>query len=236
MKSLNKDWFIENLVDFEYKKYVLMAYLQNVHKSFNEHKLYPQLGDLVSHYRNLLEFNRNRELLYNQFPEEAVDFDFEKFKVTYKKVINDDNLMDELSQIVDFSLPRIKHGLSIGKELFETIEDKIEIMPIGIMPLYKLEGYLLLKIGNTSTTDAYQYRITLFEDAYDNYRGIRTEYVTTYTHGITSTFEYMKSDLIKNIKDMPNPATYLVLTPAEYPQQEAILPITKRKFIREFEK
>lgn len=36
MKSLRPNWFFEDLPDFEYKKYVLLAYLQDVHAQFTE--------------------------------------------------------------------------------------------------------------------------------------------------------------------------------------------------------
>ena len=43
MKSLSETWFAEGYIDFELKKYTLLAYLQQVNKYFNENKLYPQL-------------------------------------------------------------------------------------------------------------------------------------------------------------------------------------------------
>ena len=54
MVSLDKNWLTEGLIDFEYKKYELLAYLKNVGKSFSENRLYPFLGDLIFHYNNIL--------------------------------------------------------------------------------------------------------------------------------------------------------------------------------------
>ena len=48
MKRLSETWFAEGYIDFELKKYTLLAYLQEVNKYFNENKLYPQLADAVS--------------------------------------------------------------------------------------------------------------------------------------------------------------------------------------------
>ena len=41
MKTLSETWFADGYIDFELKKYVLLAYLQEVSKCFNENKLYP---------------------------------------------------------------------------------------------------------------------------------------------------------------------------------------------------
>jgi hypothetical protein len=43
MKKLSDTWFADGYVDFELKKYTLLAYLQEVNKYFNQNKLYPLL-------------------------------------------------------------------------------------------------------------------------------------------------------------------------------------------------
>ena len=53
MKQLSETWFAEGYIDFELKKYVLLAYLQEINKYFYENKLYPQLADLIFHYNNI---------------------------------------------------------------------------------------------------------------------------------------------------------------------------------------
>jgi hypothetical protein len=53
MERLKDGWLTEGLIDFEYKKYQLMAYFKHVKESFNRVELYPFLSDLVFHYRNL---------------------------------------------------------------------------------------------------------------------------------------------------------------------------------------
>ena len=50
MKQLSETWFVEGYIDFELKKYTLLAYLQQINKYFNENKLYPQLSDLFFPY------------------------------------------------------------------------------------------------------------------------------------------------------------------------------------------
>jgi len=63
MKQLSDTWFAEGYIDFELKKYTLLAYLQEINKYFNENKLYPQLGDVVFHYNNLVAFRENKKFL-----------------------------------------------------------------------------------------------------------------------------------------------------------------------------
>ncbi len=41
MESLKDNWLTEGLIDFEYKKYVLLAYMKRVKESFGRVELYP---------------------------------------------------------------------------------------------------------------------------------------------------------------------------------------------------
>ena len=56
MKTLSETWFAEGYIDFELKKYMLLAYLQEINKGFTENKLYPQLADIIFHYNNVIAF------------------------------------------------------------------------------------------------------------------------------------------------------------------------------------
>jgi hypothetical protein len=67
MKSLSETWFADGYIDFELKKYTLLAYLQEINKYFNENKLYPQLADIIFHYNNLVA-QGNKRFLQEHFP------------------------------------------------------------------------------------------------------------------------------------------------------------------------
>ena len=136
--------------------------------------------------------------------------------------------MDTLSEIVNFAIPRFKERMDQGVVLYEDIAYHISIEPIGITPLYKDEGYLLLFINNTKTVYVHQYKITVFEQANESYRAIRTELLEEMQWSLVNTFEHIKRDLIKRNRHLPNPAAYLALSQSHYPLQETLLPITKR--------
>ena len=67
MKKLSDTWFAEGRIDFELKKYTLLAYLQEVNRYFNENKLYPQLADIIFHYNNIVAFRENKKYLQEHF-------------------------------------------------------------------------------------------------------------------------------------------------------------------------
>lgn len=231
MKKLDFNWFTEGLADFEYKKYILLAYLQHVNEDFKENKLYPSLAELVEHYRNLKLFEEKRNELYNEFPSEISELDFKNFRLVYEKTIKNDELMEEIEQIVNYSIPKFKYTIEDGRHRYEDIESHMSFTPVGILPLYKNEGYLLIKNGPSPQTQVYQYRITIFENADERFRGIRTTYVKTYRHSLLYTFQNIKNELAKE-GELPNPATYLAESGTYYPLEETLLPIAGRILVR----
>jgi len=232
MKKLELNWFTTGLQDFEYKKYILLAYLQHVHKDFEENRLYPQLGELFQHYKSLELFLKTKENIYKEFPKKLSRLDFENFKVKYQQTIKDSELMDTITRIVEFSIPKLKTELTEGKLRYDAIEASIYFSPIGIVPIYKNEGYLLLKSGKTNDTQVYQYQISLFENAGEKYKGIHTAWVANYSHSWVYTFENIKKELIKTREVLPNPATYIAETKSYFPQTETLLPIAKRLLVQ----
>jgi hypothetical protein len=232
MKELNKNWITEGLMDFEYKKYLLLAYLQYVKENFNEKKLYPYLSDLLFHYKNLLSIKENKKLLRENFPKQISKADFEKLEIIYDELINDDKVMQDIEEILMYSLPKLKEHLIEGKDLYEFVEDKLTISPVGVSPLYPDEGYLLIYKPGQRQTQVFEYQISIFHNADEKYRGVHTHFLETVSKSVFETFESIKIGLIKKYKKMPNPATYLVDSKVDYPFQETLLPIAKRLLVK----
>ncbi len=232
MNELPKDWLTHGLIDYEYKKYVVMAYLKDVKENFNQYILYPFLSDLVFHYKNLLSIKENKKLIYENFPKVISKADFEKLQITYKKIIDDDDVMKEIEDILDFSLGKFKDLLDEGKDIYEFVEDHVEIAPIGVSPLYAKEGYLLINQKEKPDMAVYRYLITVFENANETFRGVHTEYLETVNKSISHTYENLKLELIRKYNYFPNPATYLVMAKVKLPFEQTLFPVAKRLLVK----
>jgi len=124
MDQLNENWLTEGLVDFEYKKYMLLAYLKKVKESFTRVELYPFLSDLVFHHRNLIAVKENKAMIYDRFPKRLSLENLQNLKVNYKKIVEDDAVMQEIESIIDFALPQFKSSLEEGSFIYEYIASR----------------------------------------------------------------------------------------------------------------
>jgi hypothetical protein len=232
MKSLSETWFAEGRIDFELKKYTLLAYLQEVNRYFTESKLYPQLTDIIFHYNNIVAFRENKKYLQEHFPKKFSGIQMEKLQLLYEQMINDDELMQELEDIIHYSAGKIRHTIRQGTEIYEFVEEKINISPVGIIPLDIQEGYFFLSSGHTAQTGVYYYRLSIFEKHDEKYRSIKTVFIDNWYRSISSTYEHIKSELIRHRKELPNPAVYSIETDLKFPVDETLLPVAKRSLVK----
>jgi hypothetical protein len=232
MKHLSETWFAEGYIDFELKKYTLLAYLQEINKYFFQNKLYPQLADLIFHYNNIVAFRENKKYLQEHFPKKLTGLQIEKLQVLYEQLIEDNELMQELEEIINYSAGEMKTAISSGAEIYEFVEGNLTITPIGIVPLDIQEGYFFLSAGNTKSTRVYHYRLSIFERHNEKFRSIKTSYLDMMQRSMVNTYENFKYDLIKQRSDLPNPAVYSIETELTFPVEETILPIAKRSLVK----
>lgn len=232
MDKLENNWLTDGLIDFEYKKYILLAYLKNIRQNFRVNKLYPFLSDLISHYQHLKRLQKDKIDLSNQFP---VAINLEELmaqKLKFERLIKDDEISQELEDIMVFSIDKMLDTVKAGKEIYEIIEGNMEIIPIGLTSLYQNEGYMFIDHTGKRSIHIYRYRISVFESPEDKYRAIHTTLIDRMRKSISTTYEQMRLKLVQENKDLPNPATYLINSKFTYPLKETVLPLAKRLLVR----
>ncbi|WP_158828739.1 hypothetical protein [Mucilaginibacter lacusdianchii] len=232
MKSLGVNWFIEGAIDFEYKKYVLLDYLQEINRHFDKSRLYPNLTDLIFHYNNLLSFKKDKSVLQQAFPQRLTQADIEAVKLTYQKMVQDDTTMHEIERIIAYALCKMDPALQTGREIYDFVESRLAIDPVGVVPLTPFYGYFNLRNGKETTNWIYEYQITIFESQDDKYRGINISLVDTYEQSLANTLESIKQKLIKKRKHLPNPAMYYVHSDITFPLEQTLLPVAKRSLVK----
>ncbi|MEM6523551.1 MAG: hypothetical protein AAGF85_01810 [Bacteroidota bacterium] len=232
MQKLKKDWVTDGLIDAEYKRYILLSYLKSVRKAFGQTELYPSLGELVFHYNNLLQIKKSKSLLSDRFPIGMTGIDKKKLELIYKEMIADDDIMKQLTDIIEYSLPQVKGVLEEGKEIYEFVESHCELLPIGLMPLYVDEGYFFVTMDARRDAEVYRYQVTLFEQPQESYRGIHVQLVDQMKRGVGVTYEGLKRKLINKYKDLPNPATFAIESKYTFPLDATLIPVAKRLLVR----
>lgn len=232
MDTLHPNWITEGIIDFEYKKYILLSYLQSTQKQFDDRKIYPFLSDLIHHQQNLVAIRDQKLRIEEQLPKEIKGIELSDYRIKYQPVEKHPDHLESIEQIIQFALPRINGQIRIAAEIYETAEHQIEIETVGIVPFYFNEGYLLFRTEGQSDTHVYAYELSIFESGNEQYRGLKTSYFESYPKTIYNYDEAIKADLIRKHRSLPNPATFSLYSKVNYPFQETIFPVAKRTFVR----
>lgn len=232
MKTLPKNWITEGLIDFEFKKYQLLSYLQETHKQFKAVKLYPVLGELIEHHRLLDELQSGKTELRNLFPKALTGIDLENIQLHYKPQVKDDEVMKEITLITEYALSKLSGQIDEGKAIYNYVEEQVEFEPVGIQPIYNKEGFILLSTEMSRDIHAFRYKSNLLQMAGERFRSITMWLVGIYQRTIVNTMEKIKMQLIRDIKELPNPATWRMHSHQDFPIEETLLPISKRLLLR----
>jgi hypothetical protein len=137
--------------------------------------------------------------------------------------------VEEVEQIVDFSIPLLERMIEKGRNELLRLEQAMNISPVGITPLMKQEGYLLLFTKKEKQIDVFSYKVSLFDHVQTFYPALKTTFVKSFENSLTQTFERIKLSLINSNIGMPNPATFLVSTALSLPVNFTFLPVAKLK-------
>jgi hypothetical protein len=99
---------------------------------------------------------------------------------------------------------------------------------VGIVPIYNREGYILLTQEQSSDIHAFRYKANLIQFAGERLRSISIWLVGIFGRTLVTTLEKIKLELVKEIKELPNPATFRLHSKQAFPIEETLLPIGKR--------
>lgn len=232
MRTLPKNWITDGLIDFEYKKYQLLAYLKATESEFKAIKLYPALSDLIEHHRTLSELDSGKTQLQSLFPKALNGIDFQNAQLHYQSKVQDGAIMEEIAQITKFALPKLKSQIEEGKTIFDFVEEQIQFEPVGIQPLYNREGYIFLTQEKKSEIHAFRYKSNFIQLAGERFRSISLWLIGVFQKTLANTLEKLKLQLVKEIRELPNPATWRLHSSQVFPIEATLIPVGKRLLLR----
>lgn len=235
METLSLNIFLQAADDIELSRYKVMAAIKNSSETLHKNMLYPDLAELIKLYSILNDIVTRRTLLHDSLPSKLVGFDLENKKAIYEKEELSESKTKLVFDFINWAMPKIKEIIDEGKAIFDFIENNLIIIGIGILPIYKKEGYFIIPDNQEDTMLVYRYEMTLFPAQGETFHTLKTNLVEAINSNDVSLVkpEEIKLEMIKRYPELPNPAAYKFYIDIDFPFAETILPIAKRKLIRE---
>lgn len=230
---LSLDLFTQVNADFEKRQYLILAGLKKIEDQFYLNKIYPHLTELVELFKILKEIKQKLEDLREEFPKRIKSVDLVNKKIEYEIVFVEGSDISLVEDLIEWVLPHIERVLNAGITIHEFVENDLSVEHVGIVPNYRDEGYFFLPDRKMDKLKLFQFELSIFKSAEDKYRSLKTRYVKSIQIGSARLSpNSIKLDLIKEKKDLPNPATFNFDTNLDYPFRETIFPVAKRKLMQ----
>jgi len=141
MAEMRPHWFLEDPIDFEYKYYVLMAYLMKVKENFNKPGFERYFKNLLSVKRDLESFIKNTE-----FSQKTLAKMTEEDRDNFYNIL-DRNLdhIGEIEEIAKNSVITIDNFLEENNEFYEKYNSLVDVE--SHCPKYNLwdQGFLIVR-------------------------------------------------------------------------------------------
>lgn len=233
MFKLSENWITEGLMDVEYKQYLLLAYLRDIHEVFNNKILYPPFAELIEHHRNLKTIKKNLQQIKSS-EKELKGIDWQNYQLIYQTPENTET--EIIEEIINFSIPKIEQEIQHGKEVFEEVEKKLKYTTVGLVPLHKDVGFFFVQNYPTSDFLVYKYEVSSFytqsQDNKTAYKKLQTEYIATYTLNLSKSLTSIKQEVLKQSPTPFSPAVYSFFPNQAASMEYTILPIVKRVLMK----
>lgn len=230
--KLPNDWLTGGLLDAEYKQYILLAWLKRWEREFRDVRIYPGLGHLTEAHRDLKTFQKEQRNWSKALQGPLQGLDFASRRLIYKHFNAHPELQAYLDELLAFSLPQIEKALATGRNLYDIVEEHLDLEPIGIQPLYRDEGYLFVYDEDQGAVNNYRYAKSRILLNGEQHVQLALNPVEQLKKSWTETFEQMKVRLTRQFPEWPNPAVFLARVSYSFPLQQTTLPVAKRRLIR----
>lgn len=230
--NLPPDWLTGGVLDAEYKQYILLAWLKQWEREFRDVKIYPGLGRLTETHRELSTFQVEQREWDKALRGPLQSLDFASRRLIYKHFNAHPELQQYLDDLLAFALPQIEKSIATGKNLYEIVEEHLELEPIGVQPLYRDEGYLLVYDEDLGEVNNYRYAKSKLILNGEHHVQLSLSPVEQVKKTWTETFEQMKIRLARQFPEWPNPAVFLARVSYSFPLQQTTLPVAKRRLVR----
>jgi len=221
---LGRNWFYRPRLDYELKQYEAMAFEQYLDKCLKENILVPPMHELEMQLHTVGGFlHEINQQVYSE-DKKISSIDLEKAVINYAHY--KDNCLQEIEQICNFLLKKIKPYHERFEDLRKKVMDEITLSPVGVCPVYCDEGWLLLQHRKKIDVFYYRHRKVLLEDSQQFFH---TDFYRSFDFSFADSLHEIKRQLVKEHREFPNPATYFASSASTWPVQETFLPLALQK-------
>lgn len=230
---LNLNLFTKVQDDVEKRQYIILAELKKISNEFQYYKIYPHLSGLIEIRKTLQDVIDRLADLRSKFPKRIGKIDWVNKTIEHEVVFVDGTDLKAVEDLITWALPKIDKVIHEGIAIHDYVEKELSVEHVGILPNYRDEGYFFIPDNQELKLNLFRFEVSIFQSAEDQYRSLKTKFLRALEQGRAHLSPgSIKLELIRQEKELPNPATYAFDTRLDFPFHHTILPVAKRKLMQ----
>jgi hypothetical protein len=229
---METDWVFQEPIDFEHKKYVLLAYFKKVDDLLLQNKIYPTFIELSLHLASLQTLVKEKVILSTNKTFLSCDDEVLLKELTAKSIpeLNTEEKL-ELQKIVHHSATQFLDYFSVVKSYWATIYESIDMtIKRNRKYLTKPKGYIVYTHTNHNHIHVWEYQINELAPNIDEYN-IKISLIYEGNKkelSLNKVIEQYSSFTERESKIAP---VFDFKSTKEYPIDETLLPLFKRRLL-----
>lgn len=230
--SMDTDWLIHEPIDFEHKKYILLAYFKKLDKLLDQNKIYPTFIELSLHLASIQTLIKENIILYTDKVFKSFDDEvlLKELKAKELPPISPEERI-EIDKILKYSSSKFFDYFNIVKSYWSLVYDSISVSIKRNKKNLKIgSGYMTFSHKKTNLIYVWEYEIKQYTpDLNEYFTDIKLIYEgdkkRLTLNEVIDNFSTFSNELIKTAP------VFSMKTSEEYPLNETLLPLFKRKLM-----
>jgi len=229
---METDWLFQEPIDFEHKKYVLLAYFKKIDEKLNQNKLYPTFIELSLHLASLQTLIKEHVVLSTNKNFTSYDDEVLLKELTAKSIPNlSDKDMNEVNKIIKHSSDKFLEYFNIVKSYWTIIYDSIELnVKRNRKSISKPKGYMVYTETETNKIFVWEYVLNPLSPSIDEY-SIKLNLIYDGNKKVLSLNKILESNSNFTEREKKTAPVFDFKSSVIYPIEETLLPLFKRKML-----
>ena len=229
---METDWLFQDPIDFEHKRYVLLAYFKKIDDLLLENKIYPTFIELSLHLASLQTLVKEKVILSTNKTFLSCDDEVLLKELTAKSIPELNGIeKEEVNKIIKHSANQFLEYFNVVKSYWSTIYESIDMtIKRNRRYLTKSKGYIIYTHTNHNHIHVWEYNNNALIPNIDEYN-IKIKLIYEGDKKELSLNKVIEKYSSFNEKEVKVAPVFDFKSTKEYPIDETLLPLFKRRLL-----
>lgn len=228
---LDTDWVIKDPIDFEHKQYVFLDYLQKVNKKLDKLEVYPSFIELSLHFANIQTLIKENKVIRITKKFETVDDEILISDLEFIDLpIMSEDETNELKKILSYTAPKIFDLFNVAKSIWQMAYESVSVsLKFNRDEIINDYGFLYYQSKSDNKLYVWEYKFKKIQKNKKEIKQVVNLIYSSNQNGLDIKdiiFNFSKFSKYVNTTNLP---IFEVFSSEEYPLNETLLPLFKRK-------